>query len=77
VDLLYGLVASVRHECHEACQFDRMCDRALVLVAKLVAAGGSNAEFRRHKLAEHSRVLIVQVIDVVLAKIAIHRISRD
>lgn len=70
--LLYGLVSGVWHECHEARNLDCVGNSALVLFAKLVALSRTDSEFRGHKLSENFRVLVVQMLYIVLAKVTNH-----
>jgi hypothetical protein len=67
-----GLVARVWHKGHEAGDFDRVGDHALVSGTEFVAAGSADLELSRDKRAQKFGVFIIDVFDIVFAKFALH-----
>ena len=70
--LFYRLIASVRHQRHKSGELNGIGNDALMLVAQLVAGRGFYLELGGDVLAQELRVFVVNSVDVVLAKIALH-----
>lgn len=67
-----GLVAGIRHQCHIPCEFDGLGYYPLVGTAEFVSSGRANLELGCDKLAQKSRVLVVDFIYIVLTENALH-----
>ena len=63
---LAGLPFGIRHESHEAGEFDGGGEHALVLTAKLGVLVRLYLKLPRHKLTEYVRLLVVDMVYFVL-----------
>ncbi|GEM_PF-4363561 len=66
------LVSSIRHQGHEAGEFDGVGNHPLMFGTKGVAFGGADLELSCYKRTQEFGVLVVNITDIVFTKFTMH-----